>query len=414
MSVGLALVWVIAPAHHTDVTRLFPYMPLIPCVGIIVVIAAAEWLLPALRSRSAGALVQGALRPLQLTRVCVRLWGLIATLSLVAFAYWLLPEYGGDFYAPYWSFLRTLAPLAVLVPFYFLWADRRAHELRDEYYAFGSMLLGRGHSADWPLIRRHLLGWLVKAFFLPLMTVYLSAELRAVYSALDNARPATMPLYQIFYHVSYAVDLLYCVVGYTATIRLFDAQIRSVEPTVAGWLVALICYQPFYSVIGRFYLQYDDSTYWDNWLQAWPTIRAIWAGAIILLASAYALCTVAFGLRFSNLTHRGIITSGPYRFTKHPAYLAKNLSWWLISVPFVSEQGWGAALRNSCLLALLNGVYYLRARTEERHLSQDPDYVAYALWINENGILRRLVPLLPFLRYRPPAGTGAETSTPAR
>src|SRR5208282_5890272 len=115
--------------------------------------------------------------------------------------------------------------------------------------------------------------------------------------------------------------------------RLLDTHIRSVEPTVAGWLVALICYQPFYSVIGRFYLQYEDNTYWDNW--PWPALQAVWGAAIIALASIYALSTVAFGLRFSNLTHRGIITSGPYRFTKHPAYLSKNLSWWLISVPFV-------------------------------------------------------------------------------
>jgi hypothetical protein len=79
-----------------------------------------------------------------------------------------------------------------------------------------------------------------------------------------------MPVYQFFYHGSYAVDLLFCVVGYSAAIRLFDAHIRSVEETAAGWVVALICYQPFYSVIGRFYLQYDDTTYWDM-LRSWPT-----------------------------------------------------------------------------------------------------------------------------------------------
>ncbi len=164
--------------------------------------------------------------------------------------------------------------------------------------------------------------------------------------------------------------------------------------------MALVCYQPFYSVIGKFYLQYDDGLFWDNWLSGWPVVRGIWAAVIIFLTVVYALCTVSFGLRFSNLTHRGIITAGPYRFTKHPAYLAKNLSWWLISVPFVSDQGWGAAVRNCGLLLLLNGVYYLRARTEERHLSHDPTYVAYALWINEHGMLRKLGRAMPWLRYR--------------
>ena len=49
-----------------------------------------------------------------------------------------------------------------------------------------------------------------------------------------------------------------------------------------------------------------------------------------------------------------------------------------------------------------NLVYFLRARTEERHLSHDPVYVAYALWINEHGIFHRLGKLLPWLRYQAP------------
>jgi protein-S-isoprenylcysteine O-methyltransferase Ste14 len=399
---GLMLTWTIAPWHHTGLNELIPYTPLIPCLGIVLVIGMAEWLVPTLRAPSAGALARRSLRPIDFGRVGVRLCGVVATLALVALAYWLLPEYQGDFYEPYWRFLRTLAPAAVLVPFYLCWADTRGGGGPDEYQAMGMLVLGGVRSANWELIRRHLLGWTVKAFFLPLMTVYLGNELRALYQAIATAQPATMPTYQIFYHLSYAVDLLFCVVGYSATIRLFDAEIRSVEPTVAGWLVALMCYQPFYSVIGRFYLQYDDNTYWDNWLQGWPVVRAGWAAVIIVLASVYALCTVSFGLRFSNLTHRGIITGGPYRLSKHPAYLAKNLSWWLISVPFVSELGWSAALRNCCLLGLLNLVYFARARTEERHLSRDPTYVAYALWINEHGLLCRLARVFPFLRYRAP------------
>ncbi len=409
VAVGLGLLWALAPGHHSgalhvDVTRLIPYTPLLPCLGIVVVIGVAEWVWPALRGqRSADwAVVTG--RPRDLARWVTRTLGFIATLSLIAGAYRLFPEYAGDFYAPYWLFLRTLAPFGVLVPLYFWWVDARALDAHDEYLAFGRLVCGQWRPGDRRLLRRHCLGWTVKAFFLPLMTVYLANELSSFFSAFSSATVETMPIYQVFYHLSYMVDLLYCVVGYTAAIRLFDSQIRSVEPTVGGWVVALVCYQPFYSVIGKFYLQYDDGLFWDNWLSAWPVVRGVWAALIIVLTVAYALCTVSFGLRFSNLTHRGIITAGPYRFTKHPAYLAKNLSWWLISVPFVSDQGWGAAVRNCGLLLLLNGVYYLRARTEERHLSHDPTYVAYALWINEHGMLRKLGRAMPWLRYREPAG----------
>jgi protein-S-isoprenylcysteine O-methyltransferase Ste14 len=392
MSAGLGLVWFIANAGKFGVNHIPGYAPLLPCFGVVFVIAVAEWFFPALRASPGAGLSRKPLRPLNLRRAGIRIVGVIATLAVVAFAYWLFPEYRGNFYDPYWQFLRSIAPLAIFMPIYVVWADTRTLAPEDEYYAFGALFAARSVEPDWPLIRRHLLGWTVKAFFLPLMTVYLSGEIQSLQGAFGGlaSNHGVMPVYQVVYHLSYTVDLLFCVVGYSATLRLFDAQIRSVEPTVAGWLVAIVCYQPFYSVIGRFYLQYDDNIYWDNWLQNWPLVRAAWAAVIIALTVTYALCTVSFGLRFSNLTNRGIITGGPYRFTKHPAYLSKNLSWWLISVPFISAQGWSEALHNCLLLGLLNALYYARARTEERHLSRDPVYVAYARWIDEHGLVRRL------------------------
>jgi protein-S-isoprenylcysteine O-methyltransferase Ste14 len=403
LAAGLGSIWAIDPARGLGLDRFLAYLPLVPCLVVVLVIAVAELAVPRLATRSNGALTGSMQRALDLSRVAVRLCGLIGTLGLVAALYWLLPEYRGSFYAPYWQFLRAIAPAGVLVPLYFLWSDTRLQDPQDEYLSFGNLVLGRWDRVQWPLVRHHLLSWGVKGFFLPLMTVYLNDEIRALFNLWTGIAQGTWSSYDLFYHLSYSTDLLFCVVGYATSMRLFDSQIRSVEPTVFGWLVAILCYQPFYSVIGKYYFQYDDNIYWDNWLQPWPDARAIWGSLIIFLTCIYALCTVAFGLRFSNLTHRGIITAGPYRYSKHPAYLAKNLSWWLISVPFISELGWAAALRNCCLLALLNLVYYARARTEERHLSRDPAYVAYALWMNDHGLLRGLARLLPILRYRAPA-----------
>lgn len=400
-------IWAIDPAYHPGLSQLITYLPIIPCLTVVLVIALAEWAFPRLGARSSGALMQSGRRPLDLRRVAVRLCGLVVTLALIAFIYWLFPEYSGAFYAPFWQFLRTVAPAGVLVPVYFMWADTRLQDPEEEYLSFGYFVIGRWNRARWPLIRHHLLSWGVKGFFLPLMSVYLNEEMQALFNISSAISHGHWSSFDLFYHLSYCADLLFCVVGYATSMRLLDSQIRSVEPTVFGWLVALMCYQPFYSVISKYYLQYDDSIYWDNWLQPWPGVRAVWGVLIIVLTCTYALCTVSFGLRFSNLTHRGIITAGPYRFSKHPAYLAKNLSWWLISVPFISDQGFTAGLRNCCLLGLLNLVYYARARTEERHLSRDPVYVAYALWMNEHGLLRGVARLLPFMRYRAPASTVA-------
>lgn len=103
-----------------------------------------------------------------------------------------------------------------------------------------------------------------------------------------------------------------------------------------GWAVCLVCYQPFH-LVRLAYLNYDDSERWQDLLPNLPWLTTLWAAVILFLVFIYAWSTVCFGLRFSNLTHRGIITSGPYRFVKHPAYLSKNLSWWLISMPFLGQ-----------------------------------------------------------------------------
>ena len=40
---------------------------------------------------------------------------------------------------------------------------------------------------------------------------------------------------------------------------------------------------------------------------------------------------------------------------------------------------------------MVSGVYYWRARTEERHLSSDPAYIEYAGWMERNGPIPRLI-----------------------
>lgn len=378
------------------------YAPFLPCATVFAVVALAEaWL----RRKSGWGSWQFSLaaqRPFDGSRVALRLMGFIGTIALVAFVYWLFPEYGGTFYDPYWRLLKDLAWFAILIPPYLIWADRHAAEPNDEYVQFALLILGRAKEVDGSAIKRHLLGFTVKGYFLPLMAVYLNNEFTSITTTFNASGYHALTTYDCWFHLGYAIDLLFCVVGYATASKLFDSHIRSVEPTMTGWVVALICYQPFYSVIGRFYLSYEGPLYWDNWLAPLPVLRTVWAVVIVVLVMIYSLATVAFGLRFSNLTHRGIITSGPYRFTKHPAYLSKNLSWWLISVPFIVTDDAAMTVRHCLLLLALNTVYFIRARTEERHLSRDPTYVAYARWIDEHGMLSRLNRYLPWLKYRAP------------
>ena len=80
-------------------------------------------------------------------------------------------------------------------------------------------------------------------------------------------------------------------------------------------------------------------------------------------------------MRFSNLTNRGIIATGPYRFVRHPAYIGKNLFWLLAALPFLPRHElWGQRTMWWVCGAILYGI---RAYTEERHLAQDPKYREY-------------------------------------
>lgn len=169
----------------------------------------------------------------------------------------------------------------------------------------------------------------------------------------------------LVYDCIFAVDCGVALVGYGMESRWLNNKTRSVEPTGFGWLVCISCYPPFNNVLGT-YLPLDNgpAVVTDEfWL------LALRAGTCFLFA-IYAAATVAFGPRFSNLTNRGIVSRGPYRFIRHPAYVCKCSAWWLEHIPTIN-------LTKAFFLTLLCAWYGLRAWTEERHLSADPDYLAY-------------------------------------
>ena len=127
---------------------------------------------------------------------------------------------------------------------------------------------------------------------------------------------------------------------------------------------------------------------------------------LVFLTAIYAWATFAFGIRFSNLTYRGVLTNGPYGFTRHPAYLSKNLFWWCSVMPFlVVNQSPVDAIRNTFFLLCVNGIYYWRARTEEAHLlAEDQKYRDYYAWMGRNGLITApLTKLFAKLTPRPAA-----------
>ena len=349
-------------------------------------------------------------------RVLTKLLGLLGSVGFIALLYWLFPEYASHgFYANYWAGLRVVLPLWALVSLpYIYWVDRRLREPRDALWQMGRLLTLQWDDVSGRVLGQHLLGWLVKGYYLPLMFTYFCDNLDKLLHYNLNQLHGFRGVYDWAYFTLYFIDVALVSMTYLMSLKLTDTHIRSTEPSVFGWIAALVCYEPFWSLIGAQYIAYDNGRGWGVWLGGSPGLYALWGSLILLMLVIYVWSTIAFGARFSNLTHRGIITNGPYRYSKHPAYLAKNLSWWLISMPFMLSVSLAQSLRCCLLLCMLNGIYYLRAKTEERHLALDPVYQQYARWIELRGLLRgldRLPGIGALARWRP---SFAAYSSPAR
>ena len=327
-----------------------------------------------------------------LQRIGVKLLGLTALFSVVLLAYLVFRGFTQDYLQPLLHMPHGLiVGLLFATPIYIVLTDRVMDEPEDALARLGRNVLGRAGIETDRQLQQFLLGWLVKGFFGPLMIVFATNDLHDVFAKDISATLAQQGgWYELGYQFIYFFDVIFAATGYLCTFKLFDAHIRSAEPTLFGWLVCIACYPPFWNVLTQNFFAYDHGQSWGDWLQQSPVLYTLWGIAITACIVIYVWATISFGMRFSNLTHRGIITSGPYRFIKHPAYVSKNLSWWLISVPFIPAGDVWQSLLDCLALAMVNGIYFLRAVTEERHLGRDPVYLAYGAWLAEHGLVARV------------------------
>jgi protein-S-isoprenylcysteine O-methyltransferase Ste14 len=364
------------------------------------------------RSPTSGIDWDGPPRPLSrsIDTSLVKLAGLWATWAGIACLYGIGRWYWDGIYLFSMEVLGAAAmPLLLASVPYVIWIDRRLKEPRDGAWHFGQIVIGRAALADRAVMHDYLRSWAIKAFFLAFMIAIVPGNwFDTVTPAAADIGANIVNLTRWLIAAMFMVDTVFATVGYALTMKPLDAHIRSANPYAAGWAAALICYPPFILMNPGGPLDYHPGTAdWLYWLDGNPLVLTLWSVALVALTGIYAWATVAFGIRFSNLTHRGILTHGPYAWTKHPAYVSKNLFWWLATLPFLVTSGsMSDAIRNTAILAMVTGVYYWRARTEERHLGADPAYQEYAAWMERNGPLPRL---LRAIRRRPsPALVPAE------
>jgi protein-S-isoprenylcysteine O-methyltransferase Ste14 len=333
-------------------------------------------------------------------------WGLIAGIYGL-FRFWWTTQYANFPFAMA-MFEKASIPLVLLSVPYVVWLDRYLVNIRDGAWHLGAWVAGRD---DWDAdeIFHHLRAWAVKGFFLAFM-ISIVPGLFGDIVRMDWSKASANPvdLGHALISAMFLIDVHIATVGYMLTMKPLDAHIRTANPYLAGWLAALMCYPPFTLMGNGGPFDYHIATSeWHRWFFGYDALLWIWGAMLVVLTAIYAWATFAFGLRFSNLTHRGIITNGPYAFTKHPAYLSKNTYWWLATLPFLATTGSIVdAIRNTLLLGLVSSIYYWRARTEEKHLMADPDYAAYAGWMARNAPIPRL-----FSRLKSLAGNRLHRNT---
>jgi protein-S-isoprenylcysteine O-methyltransferase Ste14 len=324
-----------------------------------------------------------------------KLAGLWATWAVIGCLYALFRTYWvGNYRFAMEVMIVVAVPLFVASAFYVPWIDTRLKNPKDGAWAFGQWLMG-DRTADRAAIADHARAWAVKGFYTAFMISIVPVNFEHVVGqALTGVITGPVQLTAFLISCMFLIDVSIGTVGYILTLKPLDAHIRSATPYMAGWVSALICYPPFIMMGDGAPLNYyvgnwgDNS--WTHWFGAHPKLLYIWGAMLVFLTAIYAWATVAFGIRFSNLTHRGVLTHGPYAFIRHPAYWSKNLFWWLGTLPFLTSTGSTTdAVRNTLIMVFVSGVYFWRAKTEEQHLRNDSAYRDYAAWMDATWKARR-------------------------
>jgi protein-S-isoprenylcysteine O-methyltransferase Ste14 len=325
-----------------------------------------------------------------IARLAIKLVGAFAAIGVAAVAILVFPFFHRSELAALIGAAPGLALFGLpLLALYIVIADRVADKPEDRLYAVGAATLGLRY--DLNDLTGFALTQAIKLFFFTLMLTYLSQDI-----AYFRAQGA--PMFDIgdfagverLNRLVFTCDVVLAGLGYFATLSLFGWEVREPDRTLSGWVACLVCYEPFFNGIGAAFLAYHGPGDWRILFSEGSPAYWGWTGAFLACNLIYLSATVAFGPLFSNITRRGIITSGPYRFTKHPAYLGKNIGWWIYEAPFMLTTAWPNALSRGLMLLGVNAIYFIRARCEERLLAQDPVYRNYAASIARSGLIARL------------------------
>ncbi|ALF59957.1 methyltransferase family protein [Psychrobacter urativorans] len=291
-------------------------------------------------------------------------------------------------YAPFVNDLFFTFPLIMaLSVIYIFFSDRRLLEPEDEYAKIGAML-NRRTPLDKAILQKFLLKTAVKIVFVPFMYSGFLGNLSILLNTAWHFNSGAVSL--LLFNFGVSIDMLIGIFGYLFSSAIINNQIIDTDSNFLGWLFALLCYPPLVWIMRQVNDQ-QDSLVWNQLIPQDNILYWILFIIINMTWVVYWLATFEFGMTFSNLSYRRLIDKGVYRYSKHPAYIAKNIYWWLYTLPFmgvafISVEWW----KNILGLTFVSLIYYGRAKSEERHLMKFPEYRQYCSDIEKKGIFRWL------------------------
>jgi protein-S-isoprenylcysteine O-methyltransferase Ste14 len=183
------------------------------------------------------------------------------------------------------------------------------------------------------------------------------------------------------------LDSMLFIVGYHTESGLLRNRLRYAETNFFHILVCIACYGPLNKATSALLMDSNQDPYIVFRGDVTHPVTWILRGFAVLFLLLLTSASLSLFTKASNLTNRGIVDWGPYRIIRHPGYLAKNLFWLMTLIPVFFPNtadprfSWPTflAYATATIMGCIGWgtLYFLRAITEERFLSRDPDYMAY-------------------------------------
>lgn len=384
-------------------------------LALVIALLTSAYLFGSECMRADWTLASRPLQPLTIVidRTLTKFSGVLLGISFIFFLVWLLPAYDSATNLPrlYEALFPTLAfiiPASLVLIFA---TEYILGEKRDGTYQFGLLARLKVRDINWTIFFDGVREWLLRCFFLLInfyALVWYIAYLRT--NGLPNISGDFVTFITRLDLAIFGMIVASILPGYIFASRLIGTELKKVDRTWFGWAINLSCYPPINAALFGAWIRYipapeTASVYagtpaWAFHTAGSPAFLLIIATLIIIFAIIHLWGEAIVGIRAANMSMRGIVTTGPFAFTRHPIYVSKCFQWACLYFPVLNAVGIVNPIQSGILFLLVCAIYAGRALGEERLLATDPNYVKYALFMDKESVFAFVGRWFPIMTYR--------------